>query len=179
MEQDMFLQAVAEACGISYVDELYGRSQRNIVRCYLLDQLVKQAFDRESKVLSAKFMNFMADYGQYCVQQDQKSGELLMEIALQRITQGGIAHADYDCLLALDEPYWNYSAADDEERPLDAACVGFLVNNLKFCLDNLSNETWHHHAELIKEGIIIRVSGGKHLCRGAYRMLPEVVKTLL
>lgn len=179
MEQDMFLQAVAEACGLNYVDELYGRSQRNIVRCYVLDQLVGQAFDRESKVLSAKFMNFMAEYGQYCVQQDRKSGELLMEIALQRITQGGIPHADYDCLLALDEPYWNYSAADDAERPLDAACVGFLMNNLKFCLDNLTNETWRHHAELIKDGILIRLSGGKYLCRGAYRMLPEVAKTLL
>lgn len=174
----MFLQAVAAASGMSYVDELYGRSHRSIVEDYILKNVVRVFCRREDECVSRQFMNLMADYGQYCVDCHRPSGELLMELAMQRISQGAIPHASYDMLLALPQKYWNYSTIGDLLEPLDDACVNFLQNNLRFCMENLQNKRWRRHAELIKEGILIRMSGGAHLRRGAYRRLVDVIETL-
>jgi len=174
----MFLQAVASACNLSYVDELEGRSQRNIAIHYILPKLVRDFKHRMNRCVNPKFMSFMADYGQYCVAQDRSSGELLMELAMQRVSQGGLSHASYDALCALPMRYWNYALIGDVQCPLDDACVDFLQNNLLFCLENLHNKTWRHHAELIKQGVLVRVSGDNHLLHGPYGKLCEVAQML-
>ena len=178
MEQTMFLYAIAAASEMPYVDELYGRSHRSIVEDYVLKRVVRPFCLREGECLSRQFMNLMADYGQYCIECHRPSGELLMELAMQRISQGGVRHKPYDMLLALPQKYWNYSAIGDVKEPLDDACVNFLLSNLRFCTENLQNKVWCYHAQLIKNTILSQASKDTTLQCKKYQRLQEVIETL-
>lgn len=177
--EKMFLQDVASGCDVAYVDELVGRSVKSIVNDYILERMVCPYCQRNGKCISSQFMEFMAEYGKYLISLDRSYGELLMELAMQRISRGALPHAEYDLLAALPERFWNYSTVADEREPLDEAGVDFLQNNLGFCVEHLNNKTWRYHAEIIKESVLIRATGRAHLLSGAYAKLVDVAKSLV
>jgi len=149
-----FLEAVARLCHVQVSDlgvkELYEiPAQERIVENFILNRALLSG----GTSISDDFMLFMSEWGQNCVNRHLETGELLMEIAMQRISKGAVPHAPYDLKNALPEQYRQYSAADDEDREMSSACWCFIRNNINYCL-KLQNQTWRKHAQLILLGLI-------------------------
>ncbi len=84
---------LADVANLCRVDEskLMGAAQRELVLDFILPLGVEPTGqDTRGWRISPQFMQFMTDWGQYCVSEDRATGELLMEIALQRLSKGAI-----------------------------------------------------------------------------------------
>lgn len=90
MERNDFINAVAGLCGVNE-SEIVRLTQRELVDNYILPRGVEPTGqDTRGWRISPQFMQFMAGWGQYCVKEDRFTGELLMEIAMQRLSCGAI-----------------------------------------------------------------------------------------
>lgn len=85
-----YLRDVAKLCSVEE-NEIASIPQWELVENYILPRAVEvTGQDTRGWRISPNFMQFMADWGQYCVKQDLFTGELLMEIAMQRLSRGAI-----------------------------------------------------------------------------------------
>jgi hypothetical protein len=85
-----YLADVANLCRVDE-DKLMGVSQPELVNDFILPLGVEPTGqDTRGWRLSPEFMQFMAIWGQYCINEDRLTGELLMEIAMQRLSKGAI-----------------------------------------------------------------------------------------
>ena len=85
-----YLENVANLCRVDE-SKLMGVSQPELVNNFILPLGVEPTGqDTRGRRISPEFMAFMADWGQYCFSADHATGELLMEIALQRLSKGTI-----------------------------------------------------------------------------------------
>lgn len=85
-----YLKNVAEICHVE-MDKIAHVSQRELVLDFILPRAVEESGqDTRGWRLSPEFMQFMAIWGQYCINEDRLTGELLMEIAMQRLSKGAI-----------------------------------------------------------------------------------------
>ena len=143
------MQEVAELCHVQVSDlGIAGHfeipAQQRIVEDFIL----------KNQILSGEdFLFFMAERGQECISRDRETGELLMELALQRVSKA-VPHDAYDMKKALPVQYQQFSAADDEPSVLSQACWDFICNNLVYCYEKLTVETWRYHAKLILLGLL-------------------------
>lgn len=95
-------------------------------------------------------MSLMAEFGEYCWQQDAFTGEILLEIALQRISCGAVLH-EASSYKILPEAYRQYSAMCDQPGLMSDACFDFLQKQIVTCLKaKLTRE----HAQKIIFGLI-------------------------
>ena len=90
--KENFLHDVAQLCRVSESDIAFATAtQQELVKNFILPRAVNETGqDIRGWRISSEFMQFMADWGQTLIDRDQKTGELLMEIALQRLTKGAI-----------------------------------------------------------------------------------------
>ncbi|MEI3545620.1 MAG: hypothetical protein V8R23_05105 [Alphaproteobacteria bacterium] len=80
-----FLNKVAAMSGKN-VNELVGMSQSEVVNKVILPIIVQPTGqDIRGWRIGDDYMSLMAEFGEYCWQQDAFTGEILLEIALQRI----------------------------------------------------------------------------------------------
>ena len=71
------------------VNELVGMSQNEVVNKVILPIIVQPTGqDIRGWRIGDDYMSLMAEFGEYCWQQDAFTGEILLEIALQRISCG-------------------------------------------------------------------------------------------
>lgn len=85
-----YLADVANLCRVDE-DKLMGVLPEKLVNDFILPLGVEPTGqDTRGWRISPQFMAFMTDWGQYAVAQDRETGELLMEIALQRLSKGTI-----------------------------------------------------------------------------------------
>jgi len=162
-----YLESVAIICGVNS-EEITGLSQRRLVEDLILPRALKESGqDTRGWRISPQFMQFMAYWGQKCVNIDRESGELLMEIALQRLSCGAVIFKEkYNILQALPEEYRKYSVCYDQPGLMDESCMTFLYRNLYFCMKNLHNATWRYHAELICKGLLQNIACNGELLNG-------------
>ena len=144
------LQAIAKLCKID-VCTLEGKSLDDIIKQYILPLSLHE---QGENFISSRFMQFLADYGQDCMNMDSYSSEVLLEIAMQRISKGAVSHSIYDLNMALSEKYRQYSSANDQSKVMDQACWNFLRNNLKACCKISFHQTWRRHAYQILFGLL-------------------------
>ncbi|MBR2273281.1 MAG: hypothetical protein IJ864_00375 [Alphaproteobacteria bacterium] len=151
---EKFLRAVAELCQIDS-DELKGLRVAQVVDDYILPYAVQIGgqYTRGWRIPSS-FMAFMSKWGKYCVSEAPMQGELLMELALQRISKGAVIIPAYSYIASLPAEYQKYTAEYDQPGLLGQAEYDFLVKNLAFCCTNLANETWRGHAKMILKGLL-------------------------
>ena len=155
-----FIQSVAELCRVE-VDAIEHLSQERLVQDYILPKAVMETsqYIRGWRIHS-DFMAFMAQWGQECVQRDRRTGEILMEIAMQRVSCGAVVyafHESYHYLKALPEEYHKYSVINDQSGLMDQECWDFLKQNLLFCATKLQNGVSRRQAELICIGLIVGI----------------------
>jgi len=150
-----FITAIAEICHVQVSDlNIDGHyefeAQKRLVNDYLLPKaLGVGGSEKRFPHISDEFMAFMAEFGQECIIRDKETGELLMELAMQRISCGAVAANDYDFIGSLPPEYQRYTAVYDEPGLMSQACWDFIEKNLRFCIEGLTNEVWRQHAENI------------------------------
>lgn len=83
--------------------------------------------------ISDDYMMLLAEFGSECYAMDHFTGEIMLEIALQRLSCGAILHegSRYDIL---PKEYYKYSAAWDQYGLMSDACWEFLTQQYKTCL---------------------------------------------
>ena len=154
MERKDLIQAVAESSRIENLTELYAMTQNELVEKVILPFILgtPRGNHRYNRI-SGEYMKFVAQYGQMCVELDRESGELLMEFALQRLSKGAVVHKGIHLINILPEAYRQYTSAYDEPGLMGPECWEFILNNLVFCVKNLSNAAYRNHAEQILWGL--------------------------
>lgn len=126
---------------------LYDKSMALLVDSFILPEVVKKAENRGGH-LSDTFMKLMAKHGQEFVQDAPYTGNVLMEIALQRLSRGAVKHEDVSHLANLPMEYEDYSVDKDQYALMSKACWEFITKQLRFCLTSLKQE-YCEHAKII------------------------------
>lgn len=128
-----FLNKVAAMSGKN-VNELVGMSQNEVVNKVILPIIVQPTGqDIRGWRIGDDYMSLMAEFGEYCWQQDAFTGEILLEIALQRISCGAVLH-EASSYKILPEAYRKYSAMCDQPGLMSDACFNFLQKQIVTCL---------------------------------------------
>lgn len=130
-----FVKRVAELSGVSQ-NEIATMFHSDIVYQVILPKILHEGGqDTRGWRISEDFMMLMADYGEYFWQQDWMSGEILLEIAMQRISNGAVLHepTSYN---VLPEKYYKYSAAWDQPGLMTDGCWRFLKKQAATCLQS-------------------------------------------
>ena len=145
-----FLNKVAAMSGKN-VNELVGMSQNEVVNKVILPIIVQPTGqDIRGWRIGDDYMSLMAEFGEYCWQQDAFTGEILLEIALQRISCGAVLH-EASSYKILPEAYWKYSAMCDQPGLMSDACFDFLQKQIVTCL---KTKLTREHAQKIIFGLI-------------------------
>ncbi len=162
-----YFEAVAELCRVNEND-VNCASQKELVNNYILPRLVvRGGQDIRGWRISPTFMEFMARFGQTCVERDRETGELLLELAMQRISNGAVVHAvkggkgvaaPYNFWESLPEEYRKYSACYDQPGLMGQEEWNFLKMNLYYCINRLNNQLWAEHAKKICFGLLTHIS---------------------
>lgn len=125
------------------------------------------------------FMEFMADFGQYCYTQDPDSGAILLEIALQRLSKGAVLHEE-SSFDVLPPRYSKYSAKYDQPGLMSEACWKFLQAQADtcFCCDSMTRE----HIKKIIFGLLDHIDSegntGDYLLKSfAFQVSPLEIRT--
>ena len=136
---EKFLNDVAKLCRVS-VNEIASASQRELVDNFILPKAVEETGqDTRGWRIGDGFMQFMSDWGQYCVKEDWYTGEILMEIAMQRLAKGAIIrdvhkNAEFDAALALCD----FKELDTEETKAQKRANRAKLN-VEYLASNVNN----------------------------------------
>ncbi|MBE6452795.1 MAG: hypothetical protein E7012_04830 [Alphaproteobacteria bacterium] len=144
-----FRQRVFELTG---KDEAHSMLEYNLVNRIVLPLIVRPYFNRN--YISDDFVCLMADYGEeILVSHPTYYGELLMELAMQRISCGGIIHGPYNQSRDFNKfsLYFSYS---DEMQPLSPACWSFIEKQAV----NIIKTVGGNHMEQILWAIIDNIN---------------------
>lgn len=164
MASSSYVNALAKLCRVQVedlpIEGLYEiPAQKRLVHDFILNQAVYVGGSEERfPHISDEFMAFMAEFGQECVTRDQETGEVLMELALQRISCGAVVTEEYNFIDALPQRYQPFTAVYDEPALMSQACWDFIEQNIQFCVDSLSNPTWRRHAESILWSLVENIN---------------------
>ncbi len=138
-----FINDVATILGST--DVLASENVIDVIQKFVYPKVLKPWQERENHHISDEFMTLMAKHGKTIYNADNTQGNILLEIALQRISRGGVVHK------RLPEqgktlPIWAhiYSAAKDIPAPMSGACFLFLMEQAKYILGNRSPELRNH-----------------------------------
>lgn len=134
MKKNMFdyLQEVL-GCNLQYLPWA-----NTVVPSYILPKLAREPEYRNR--IGDEFMRFMAEYYQEVYNQDQKLGNVLLEIAMQRVSNGAVLHREdptptFD---ALPLEYHKYASANGfvggEPGLMGEPVYGFIIKALPFCV---------------------------------------------
>ena len=128
-----FVKRVAKLSGMTQ-NEIAEMSHNEIVHKVILPKILHEGGqDIRGWRISDDYMLLIADFGEYLWKQNWSSGEALLEIAMQRLSNGAVLHEPtrYDMLI---ERYDKYSAKWDQPGLMTDGCWKFLTKQAKTCL---------------------------------------------
>lgn len=130
----MLLQKIAELSGVE-IKTLQHMNGRQLADEVILPKIVViGGQDTRGWRIGDDFMQLMADYAPELYRNDSYSGEILLELALQRLSKGAVLHEAHHLINSLPPAYKKYSAAYDQYGLMSDACWSFLVKQTPFCL---------------------------------------------
>lgn len=149
---------------------IFKMSDQDLIEYVILAQIVKPTGpDTRGKYISDDFMELMADFGQELYKKDVLIGQVLFEVAMQRISYDAI-HNQRTILTSLPAPYRKYSVYFDEPGPISLGCFHFLQKQGEFVL---GIDGCRKHMEDILFGIIDHWDKNGH--EQGEHMLPSAV----
>ena len=139
MERKDFIRDVAELCRVNE-SEIASLSQRKLVDNYILPKAVEPTGqDTRGWRISPQFMQFMAGWGQYCVREDRLTGEILMEIAMQRLSCGAIVREIHENK-EFEQSLTAYKISDkDTEATKTAKKAGYARAHIQYMEETSEN----------------------------------------
>ncbi len=137
-------QTIEKLSGISVT----GMSAAEIVNKVVLPRIVQPTgqYIRGWRI-GDSFMNLMADFAPDFCQADSFTGNILLEIAMQRLSCGAVLHDPTPVNDALPAGYKQYSAAYDQPGLMNEACWNFIRKQAAYCLSN--PQTRDHMAKIL------------------------------
>ena len=143
-----FLARVAELTDMN-VNELAAMPYRQVINSVVLPQILyPTGQDTRGWRIGENYMNLMAEFGTKCWLRDHFTGEIMLEIALQRLSKGAVLHEAHS-FKVLPQAYWKYSAMGDQPGLMTDTCWKFLQAQAHTC----------YQAKLTKEHITKIVFG--------------------
>ena len=130
----MLLQKISELSGVE-IKTLQHMNGRQLADEVILPKIVViGGQDTRGWRIGDDFMQLMADYAPELYRNDSYSGEILLELALQRLSKGAVLHEAHHLINSLPPAYQKYSAAYDQYGLMSDACWNFLAKQASFCL---------------------------------------------
>ena len=146
---DSFKQKVYELIGS---DEVGVMNDCDFIQKIVLAHIVKPFYER--LFISDEFMNLMAENGTPLLYgSEDYLSDLLFELAMQRISHGGVSHGNYNTGRDF-RPFRDYFATSDELQPLNIACWNFIRKQAK----NVVMICRGNHMKKILFGILDNIS---------------------
>lgn len=110
-----------------------GMNAKEIVDKVVLPKIVRPTGqDIRGWRIDDNFMNLMADFGREFCHNDLITGQILLEIAMQRISCGAVLHEATP--ITLPAGYEKYSVACDQYGLMSEGCWNFITKQATFCL---------------------------------------------
>ncbi len=137
------------------VENLEPLPWKEIVDNIILPQLAYRAEQRNR--IGDGFMKFMAEFAREVCDRDGYLGEIMLEIAMQRISDGAVVHQDdpTPTFNALPAPYKTYGSQNmcqgGEPGLMGKECFDFIVKALPVCLERPQTKS---HALAIAFGLV-------------------------
>ena len=148
LKMEKFLNRVAELARMD-VNDLASQTYRQVINNVVLPVILRPTGqDIRGWRIGDDYMAIIAEFGRECWLRDNYTGEILLEIALQRLSCGAVLHEGHSFKI-LPEAYWKYSAMCDQYGLMDDACWEFLKKQANTCFQ----------ASLTKEHIVKIVFG--------------------
>ena len=151
-----FLARVAELTNMN-VNELAAMPYRQVINSVVLPQILyPTGQDTRGWRIGENYMNLMAEFGTKCWLRDHFTGEIMLEIALQRLSKGAVLHEAHS-FKVLPQAYWKYSAMGDQPGLMTDTCWKFLQAQAhtnpkevyqwawQFAVDHFSFEEMYEH----------------------------------
>lgn len=132
------------------------KSWREIIERYILPEVLKKSGSARGYKISDEYMEVVAEYTQIIRQKDVKMAELLLELAMQRISCGAVPHRYVGVAVSVPLKYVYYSAFDDKPAPMSNACFDFLVRGFPYAVVS-NSEKLKRHASAILFGLIFNL----------------------
>ncbi len=140
-----FLTKVAELTNMN-VDDFLGLTYRQIINTIVLPKILYQTGqDTRGWRIKDTYMDLMADFGRECWLRDHYTGEIMLEIALQRLSNGAVIHAPYR--QTLPETYKKFSAFGDQPGLMSDSCWKFLKSQANTCFQ--ASSTKEHITQIV------------------------------
>lgn len=142
------------------VEQIIGRELGNIHHVDLVNKVILPEIVRPTGQdirgwrISDSFMNLMADFGQDFYARDRFTGEILLEIAMQRISCGAVLHEQTSIKLPFG--YENFSVAKDQWGLMSEGCWAFIQKQATFCLQAKKVK---FHMKTILFGLLDHIDG--------------------
>ena len=140
---------------VTGVNNLENRSWQDVVDNVILPMMAYPANQRNR--IGNAFMKFMAEFTQDVCRKDEHLGNIMLEIAMQRISDGAVLHP-YDptpTFEALPQAYRTYGSQNGylggEPGLMGKECEDFIVNALPVCLEHAKTRS---HALAIAFGLV-------------------------
>ena len=140
---DMYNE-ISASCGKT-VAELKNMPWKKCVIDVMLPTMA--GFQQNRWRIGDTFMKFMARHVKEVVMEDFQVGMNLLEIAMQRLSNGAVLHEAISWPEPLDKEYWEYSSRWDEPGLMSEGCYQFIVSGLPVCLRH--NETREHALKIL------------------------------
>ena len=103
-----------------------------LINLYVLPKIAGQP-GRE--YISDEFLSLVADYGAEICAKNSYIGAAILEICLQRLSNGTIPGHCYPVYLEdLPVEYREYSSAKDKPHPMTCGCINFLMTGIELAL---------------------------------------------
>ena len=140
---------------VTGVNNLENRSWQDVVDNVILPKLAYPANQRDR--IGDNFMKFMAEFTQDVCRKDEHLGNIMLEIAMQRISDGAVLHPDdpTPTVEALPQAYRTYGSQSGymggEPGLMSKECEDFIVNALPVCLEHAKTRG---HALAIAFGLV-------------------------
>lgn len=131
-------------------------SWREITDRYILPEVLKKSGSARGYKISDEFMEVVAEYAQIVYAKDTQTAELLLELAMQRISCGAVPHKYTGVAISVPLKYAYYSTFEDKPALMSNACWDFLVRGLPYAL-TAASEKLKKHAFLILFGLIFNL----------------------
>lgn len=135
--------------------EITGVNVQNLSTREIVDQVVLPKIlqptgqDIRGWRIGDTYMNLIADFGQEFYRNDYFAGELLLEIAMQRISCGAVLHESTP--ITLPAGYEKYSVACDQYGLMSEGCWNFIKMQTDLCLQL---PTTNNHMKKIIFGLV-------------------------
>jgi len=129
-----FLAKVAELTNKD-INELNSLTYRQVINSIVLPQILyPTGQDIRGWRIGDTYMSLMAEFGKECWLRDNYTGEIMLEIALQRLSCGAVLHERHSYKV-LPENYWKYSAMCDQPGLMSNDCWKFLKAQANTCYE--------------------------------------------